>query len=281
MEEFYYEETNTKHAFLKCLIYLFIIGIAIGIFLFHKRENTMKLKKITVEVGSELSTNVLDYLSNGEKLANNYKLYINDVDINKVGEYTYKIKYNKHTKTSTIKVVDTTKPSVVLEDIIIGINEEFEPNILLESCEDYSLPCNVEFKDEKDLELLSTIGTKKIDFNITDAEGNITVSSANITVSQTETLSSKMTNDLEYYSNSEEDDKIEPILFEVFEKAIFEDTLEFEGIIQEVSALDFSEYVEKEIYSTKLITAYNQYGYVIGIQVEVTYVDGTKELITK
>lgn len=281
MDDFYYEETNTKHIFLKLMIYLFIFGIGLGIFLFYKNENTMELKNITVEVGDELSKNVDDYLKSGSKYSNDYKLYLNDVDTSIVGVYTYKIKYNKHTKTGKINVVDTTKPVVKLSEVTIGIDEEFQPSVVLESCDDVSLPCKIEFLNESDKNKLSSEGIYNIEFKISDNEGNTTTSSTLITVSSSETLSSKMTNDLEYYTNSENDDTIKHIFFEKLESAIFEDTLEYEGMIQEISAMDFSQYTDKEIYSTKLITAYNKYGYVIGIQVEVTYNDGTKELLTK
>lgn len=279
MEEFYYEESNPKHVFIKCLICLFIIGIGIGVFLFYKNKNTISLKTITIEVGKTLSTNIDDYLKNGHKYKKDYKLYLDGVDTNKVGKYTYKVKYNKHTETGIIKVVDTTSPNVQLDDITIGINEEFDPNVLLLKCDDKSLPCNVSFVKDSDSDLLKKEGTYNIEFNISDAEGNLTKSSSKIIVSATETLSSKMTSDLDYYSNSENDDTIEHIFFEKLDKAINEDTLEYEGMIQEISAIDFNEYVEGDIYSTKLITVYNRYGYVIGIQVEVTYNDGTKELL--
>ena len=279
MEDFYYEESNPKHVFIKCLIFLFLVGIALGTFWFYKKENTISLKTITIEVGDTLSTNIDDYLKNGHKYKNDYKLYLDEVDINKVGKYTYKVKYNKHTKTGTIKVQDTTKPIVQLDNITIGINEEFDPNVLMVSCEDKSLPCDVTLNKDSDLELLKKEGTYNIEFNISDSVGNTTKSSAKITVSATETLSSKMTNDLKYYTNSENDDTIEHIFFKKLDKAIYEDTLEYEGMIQEISAIDFNEYVEGDIYSTKLITAYNKYGYVIGIQVEITFNDGTKELL--
>lgn len=278
MEEFYFEENYTKHVFLKCLVYIFIIGLGIGIFLYYKKENTIELKTVTIEIGDTLSKNVQDYLKSGKKY-DEYKLYIDNVDTTKVGNYTYKVKYNKHTKKGIIKVIDTTKPIVELDNIIIGKDEEFDPNILLVSCNDYSLPCNVTFANENDLKKLEKVGKYTIEFLISDAIGNQTKNSATITVSDTETLSSRMTNDLEYDSNSENDDTIEHVFFKKLDKAIYEDTLEFEGMIQEISAIDFSNYVEKNIYSTKLITAYNKYGYVIGIQVEVTFDDGTKKLL--
>jgi len=279
MEDFYYEETNSKYIFLKCLIYLFIIGVFVGIFLYLKRENTIKLKNISIEVGENLSNNIGDYLLSGKNNIDDYKLDISNVDIKTVGVYSYKVKYNKHTKTGTIKVKDTTKPVVELDSITIGVEEEFNTNLLLASCEDYSLPCVVEFKNENDSKLLKNAGVYNIDFIIKDSVGNKVEKETTITVSESETLSSRMSNDLEYYSNSEKDVELEHIFFKKLDKAIYEDTEEYEGMIHEISTIDFDSYVSGNIYSTKLITAYNKYGYVIGIQVEVTLDSGEKILL--
>ena len=56
--------------------------------------------------------------------------------------------------------------------------------------------------------------------------------------------------------------------------------MEYENLIQTISAQDFEAYTTKEISNIQLITAYNKYGYVIGIQVLASYSDGTKELLT-
>lgn len=279
MEEFYYEETHSKHTFLKFLIYLFILGILVGIFLYYKRENTIKLKNINIEVGSTLSSNIEDYLLSGKKNKEKYKLDLSGVDTKKVGDYSYKVMYNKHTKTGKIKVQDTKKPIVELDSITIGVDEEFNTNLLLLSCEDYSLPCVVEFKNEKDSKLLKNAGVYNINFIIKDALGNKVEKETTITVSASESLSSRMSNDLEYYSNSEDDVELEQIFFKKLDKAIYEDTEEYEGMIHEISATDFDKYVNGDIYQTKLITAYNKYGYVIGIQVEVTLENGEKILL--
>ncbi len=279
MDDFYYEENSSKHVFIKILIILFIIGICIGIFLYYKNENTIKLKKITVELGTELSLNVDDYLINGKKNSKDYKLDLSNVDINKVGTYTYKVKYNKHTKIGTIVVKDTIKPNVTTEDIVIGINEDFDPSMLILSCDDLSLPCSVQLKDNKILDKLKNVGTYNVDIIVSDAYGNSVNKSAVVKVSETETLSNKKSNDLEYYNNNANDDTIEHVFFLKLDKAIEEDSKEFKEIYNEVAETDFEDYTDGEIYNTKLILAYNRYGYVIGIQVLVTYYDGTTKLL--
>ena len=106
MDEFYYEESNPKHIFINCLIILFIIGLIIGIFLYVKNINTFKLKNIDINLGDKLSNNIEDYIDGSIKNIGDYKLYLDDVDVNKVGKYTYKVKYKKHTEEGIIEIID-------------------------------------------------------------------------------------------------------------------------------------------------------------------------------
>ena len=167
MEDFYYEETDFKQVFLKCMIFLFIVGVCLGVFLYYKKENTLKLKNIKINLYEELSTNLEDYVKSG-KFSDEYKLYLNSVDNSKVGTYTYKVKYNKHVEYGKIIVQDNVKPIVETNKIVIGVNEKLNPNILITSCKDDSLPCSVELKNESDLILslrllieISPIGKKE------------------------------------------------------------------------------------------------------------------------
>ena len=280
MEEIYYEEQSKKHIFLKCVLFVFILGVIVGVFIYFKYKNTIQLKNINVELGTSLSNNVNDYLKSGKRFANEYKLYLDDVDVNTIGKYSYKVKYNKHTKIGYINVVDTKEPEVNMDDSIeIGVNDEFDPNILINSCKDKSLPCTASLKNDSDYEKIKNIGTYNIDVKVSDTVGNYVIKKVTIVVSENGNMSNKVSNDLNYYTNSEKDDTIEHVLFVKLDKAINEDTLEYEGLIQETSTLDFSKYVEGDIDSTKLITVYNKYGYVIGLQVEVTFTNGQKKLI--
>ena len=280
MEDFYYEEEfGSKNIFFKSLLLIFIVGVFIGCFLYYKKINTISLKKITIEVGSTLSNNIEDYVKNKKKNLSKYKLYLNGVNTNIVGKYTYKIRYNRYNKVGYINVVDTTSPTVTVDDsVTINPSDEFDPTILVLKCEDYSLPCNVNLKNKNDLDKLSNVGEYDLDIVISDKVGNKTNKKVKITVSDKDN-SSRIIDDLEYYTNSINDDDLGHTLFVSLDKAINEETLEYEGLIQETSSIDYSKYTDKDIYSSKLITAYNKYGYVIGLQVEVTYMDGTKELL--
>lgn len=284
MDEFYYEESNPKHVFVNCLIILFVIGLSFGIFLFIKNTNTFKLKDIEINLGDKLSENIEDYIDGSIKNIIDYKLYLDDVNVNKVGEYTYKVKYNKHVEIGTIKVIDNKKPIVIpSEDIIVGIDEELDLNLLIEKCVDDSLPCRVSLKKDSDLEKLKKEGKYKINLVVSDAVGNKTNISVDITASSTETMSSLQINDLNYYTNSENDDSIEHTLFIKLDKGISEETHEYESLIRDLSVMDFNEFINenKEIYDVKLITVYNKYSYVVGFQVLATFTDGTTELLEK
>jgi len=284
MDEFYYEESNPKHVFINCLIILFVIGLGIGIFLYIQQTNTFKLKNININLGDKLSENIEDYIDGNIENISDYKLYLDNVDVTKVGKYTYKVKYNKHTEEGVIEVIDDKKPVVIpSEDIVIGINEELNLNMLIAKCEDDSLPCRVALKKDSDLNKLKKEGTYEIDLIVSDAAGNKTNITVEVTASSTETMSSLQINDLNYYTNSENDDSIEHTLFVKLDKGISEETHEYEGIIRDISVMEFSEFVseDKEIYDVKLITVYNKYSYVIGFQVLATFTDGTTELLEK
>ena len=280
MEEFYYEEQPRKHMFLKFMLFMFIVGFVIGGFYYYKDKNTIKLKNVKIEIGDELPKDVNYYLLSGKKYSKEYKLYLDDVDVNTIGKYSYKVKYNKHIKTAYIEVLDTTKPEVSMDDsIVIGVDDTFNPNIMITKCEDKSLPCTATLKNEIDYDKLKNVGTYSIDVKVSDTVGNYVIKKVNVIVSKDGNMSNKVSSDLNYYTNSLNDDTISHVLFVKLDEAIDEDTLEFEGLIQETSTIDFQKYVSDTIKDTELITAYNKYGYVIGLQVRVTYENGNKEII--
>ena len=162
----------------------------------------------------------------------------------------------------------------------MNVKEDLEARLLVSDCDDISLPCSVVFKDENIVKKFKTPGVYVVDIIVSDSQGNKVEKSAKVTSSETGTLSTIMSSDLEYYTNNLNDDTIEHILFEKFDVAMDDDSHEFVTIHQEVSALDFTQYTD-DIYSMKLLIAYNKYGYVIGLQVIVTHSDGTIEYLTK
>ena len=280
MDDFYYEEDNGKVA-LKVFIIIFIIGVICGLFFYFKKHNTIKLRKVTIEVGSTISNNIDDYILSGKKIAANYTIDLSKVDSNKVGKYTYKVKYNKHTINGTINVVDKTAPTYLVDnDIVVGRSYSFEPSLFILNCSDYSLPCNVSFKNDSDIDKLKNVGEYTVPIVISDKYNNKKIENVTIKVVEGNSISSKSTDDLEYYTNSDNDDTLKRTMFLKLEKGIVDGSGEYEDIFAELSLTDFSLY-ETDISDTKMITVYNKYGYVIGFQVEITKQDGTKKLLEK
>ena len=279
MDDFYYEESNPKHVFIKCIVIIFVLGICFGGFLFYRNKNAFNLKRVEVELGSEISNDVNDYLVNEVKNSFDYKLYLSNVDSSKVGVYTYKVRHNKHVKEGKIVIKDTVKPEVIVDDVTVGVDEEINPIHLVTSCKDLSLPCSAVFEDENIRKKINTPGTYLAKIKVSDAVGNSVVVDVKIISKEDASFSSVITGDLDYYTNNLNDSNLDKIFFEKLDKAIDQDTMEYEKMIQEISSLDFEDYTSNEIKDIKLVTAYNKYMYVIGIQVLATYTDGTQELL--
>ena len=79
---------------------------------------TLTNETVTVELGSEPSDNVTDYITFKDGVSDNKKqeildntvLDFSDVDMSKVGDYTATITYDKTSFTFTVEVQDTTAP---------------------------------------------------------------------------------------------------------------------------------------------------------------------------
>ena len=65
-EEFYFEESNPKKVLLTILVILFVFGIFVGGYYYYDKQNNVKLKTVTVELGATLSTDINDYIKSGK-----------------------------------------------------------------------------------------------------------------------------------------------------------------------------------------------------------------------
>ena len=83
---------------------------------------TLTNETVTVELGSEPSDNVADYVTFKDGVSDNKKqeildntvLDFSDVDMSKVGDYTATITYDKTSFTNTVEVQDTSTVKVKL-----------------------------------------------------------------------------------------------------------------------------------------------------------------------
>lgn len=86
-------------------------------------NETYKLNsdEITVELGETLDTDVSAYVECSERIKDNVKIDVSNVDIMKVGSYTATVTYKENTMNFVVNVRDTTAPTVSLT-----ANGEFE-----------------------------------------------------------------------------------------------------------------------------------------------------------
>jgi len=279
-EEFFIEESNPKKIFFVfCL--LLIIGTA-GYFgwQYYQKQDYVKLKTITVELGEKIPTEISRYLKSNELAG--YILDVSNVRVdeegntNSVGEYSFKLTKGTKSYKGKIIVKDTKPPIVDLQNLTVGLNEEFDPEDFVLSCYDLSLPCYVSFTHISDGLLNEKEGTYDISLTIKDKYGNETIKKAKLTVKKGASLNSIKAADLEVDSLYPKDEDWDDIFTVRFSKGLLNDSPELDSKILAITNFDYSEKYKKEITNQTNILAYNKYGFVLGIIVKLEFIDGTK-----
>ena len=186
MDDFYLEETSKKEIFFKIFITLIIVACAVLLGMYLIGKNSLHInKEITVEVGDTLSKKVSDYVLGKIKNTTEYKIKVDKLKlgekVEKTGEYKYTVKYNNHIKEGVIKVVDTKAPVVSVQDLTVGLNEDYDLDDFVTSCEDYSKPCTIQLKDDKEY---TSVGTYDITLVISDTFNNKTEKKAKLTIKE-------------------------------------------------------------------------------------------------
>ncbi len=282
-QDFYIEESSPIKVIFALIIFAGLIAGGIYFYLDYKNKDNIKLKSVTVELGEKLSTDIKDYITGNN--IEGYTLDVTNVSIDEngktssAGEYAYKVKKGSIIKKGKLYVKDTTKPLFEIEDLTVGVNEDFNPNDFLTKCTDLSLPCTVKFKKVKDLELNKNEGTYKVTLIISDAAGNEVTKESKLTVSGENTLQKKKASLLEFDHLSEEDSAYDKTYTLKLDKALNEESIEFNDALNKVSMKEYS--FNKEVTDKKILIIYNKYNYVIGFSTKVTFDDGSILYITK
>lgn len=281
-QDFYIEETSPFKIFIT--IFVFIIIVVGGIYYYYdyRKENIVKLKNITVELGMPLSEDINTYIesANPEK----YKLDLSNISIDEngntksTGEYSYKIIKNSEVKKGKLFVKDTTSPIVEIKEITVGVNEEFNPSEFISKCEDLSLPCSVKYKNGHSSKVNSAEGTYNIDIIVSDNEGNSVNKTAVLHVNGKDTLANTKASDLIFDHLSEEDKTWNNAYTLKLDKAISEESLKYDELIENISTKEYN--FEKEVSNKKILIVYNKYNYVIGFSIKVTFSDSTILYVT-
>ena len=282
-QDFFIEETSPFKIIFYVLIFVGLIGGGIYYYLNYKNSNHLKLKDVTIELGSKLPQDKETYIETNNPSAYTIDLSMIKTDeegnVNSAGEYSYKVKGSGETKKGKVYVKDTTKPTVEIEDLVVGVSEEFSPNDYLKKCEDYSLPCSVKFKNSKDLEINTKEGIFSTTIIISDAAGNELTKDVKLTVKGENTLGKKKAADLEYSYIEEPDPNWNNTYTLKLTKAVPEDSIEYNDYIVELSSKEYK--FSKTIKERKMIVVFNRYKYVIGFSTKITFEDDSFIYVTK
>ncbi|MDD4187155.1 MAG: hypothetical protein PHX04_00030 [Bacilli bacterium] len=277
-DDFYFEESNPKKVFLTILLILFIIGVLFGIYKYIAKRDFIKLNNVEVELGSAVSTDIKDYIKSGKY--EGYTLDVSNVHLDNegladsIGEYSFTVKKNNNILKGKIYVKDTTAPRVEVTELTVGLNEEFDINDFLISCEDLSEECFVTYASDKEKKYNQAEGTYDITLKIKDKYNNETTKTTKLIVKEGFSLADlKATNNDATNIYPVDDDWDETYTLK-FSRGISEEDEEFEAKILELAKHDFSEYYEETIKNQTMITIYNKYNFVLGFSIKLEFEDG-------
>lgn len=287
-QDFYYEETSPKNAKLMVLgIVVVFVLICVGLYL-YRAKYTLHIKKgITYEVGSTISEDIHDFVDNKIVDENDYTLLLAGVNmddnvLNKVGEYTFKVKYKNVTKSGKIKVVDTKAPTVEVQELTVGVDEEYLVDDFIKVCDDYSKPCNVDYEKESDKNLNKKAGNYNFNIVIADAENNKVTKEVSLIVKSNYSYEAARKNDLHVDHidpNLEDFDGTLILKFsEAYDPNGFDETDAY-GEFLEITSEDHHNYLDPLYYNNaiteeQIAEAYNKYGYLVGYAIRVKLDNG-------
>ena len=183
----------------RCLIkkivktYIIFIGLIFLMGFYDERNIYVELEEITIELGSTLSHDNINYV-NTYLVNSNFFLEDNvpkneNGETNKLGTYNYYIVYRDEermysrftNKKSTISVIDTIKPEIRFKDNSLKFNYGSKINVSdIASCYDLSL-CELSFENEIDTK---TAVVKEVTVIAIDEGNNISKESISITIKE-------------------------------------------------------------------------------------------------
>lgn len=283
MDEDFYIEDNYKRNVVILIIVLILFSF--GLYYLYKnyyKRNYLKINDVTVELGDTLSNNIEDYIKCDNY--NAYKLDLSNVVVDEngkttmTGEYSYAVIKGENVKRGKIYVKDTKKPIVSVNDLKVGVGESYGAFDFVKSCDDLSLPCTSSFKDANDADLSSKAGSYKITIIVSDNVGNKIEKNVNLIVEEGYSYKEVKASDLNVDHLSNKNSNWNQTYTYKFDKALNEESTEFDEIIEKYSTIDII--LEKNIKDKEIIIIYNKYGYAIGLSIKVTFEDDTFEFIT-
>ena len=288
MEDYYYENTSKKEIIFKLFLGIVIVACFILLIIFMMNKDNVSIKKnIEMEAGEVLPKDISFYVKSKVQNEKDYTVTVDNYTlgekITKTGKYNYKVEFKDKVLKGTITVKDTTPPTVELSDLIIGVNEEYNPDDFLAKCEDYSKPCTVVIKDEKNESLNKSAGEYDVELVITDTANNKTTKKAKLIVKENYSKEKVAVKDTTIVKTSSEEDIdiSENDAFKMYDHAFSDDpheSSEYEDIY-EVLETDLRGYLPEEykdlnIVKQEMIFMYNKYNYIVGFAIKVQLSNG-------
>lgn len=282
-EDFYIEDHYKRNVVIVIIIILLAIG---GLYYGYKnyyKKNYLKVKDVTVELGSKLSTDIKDYIKCDNY--DDYKLDLSAVvtdsegKVTSVGEYAFKVIKNDDVSRGKVFVKDTTKPIVSVSDLTVGVNEEYNAYDFVNSCTDLSMPCVVSFKDANDGDLSGKVGNYKIEIIISDNANNKVNKTVNLTVKEGYSFKEVKEKDFNVDHTSNDKSNWNNTYTIKFEKALEEESTEFNELLESYGIKELI--YDKNIKEKEIIVIYNKYNYALGLSIKVTFDDDSYEFVTE
>ncbi|MBD5541713.1 MAG: hypothetical protein HDR00_11095 [Lachnospiraceae bacterium] len=163
----------------KAILIIFVIVILNAV-LTACGYTAISAKVIQIELGEELSMNVLDYVNVKpeltEKIQNRAELDISEVDTMCVGEYNVKVKYKGDEIVIPVSVVDTTPPTVLPKKVEFKSGDRVFADDLVEVVDfsDVTLSILSRYDNEKELDFVILKQGQTIKLKAVDVYGNET-----------------------------------------------------------------------------------------------------------
>ena len=290
MDEYYVEDLSKKEIVFKLFITIIIVGCAVILGFYLIGMNSLHIKKeIKLEVGTTLSKKVSDYVTGKLKNTTEYTIKVDGLKlgevVEKTGEYRYTVKYNHQIKEGKIVVVDTKAPEVTTQDVTIGPDDDYELDDFIKTCNDYSKPCKVTLKDDKDYK---EPGIYNLVLVVEDQSGNKTEKTAALTIKEGYSLKQVKESNLniDHTEPAIENFKDEDVFIK-FDKAYEnDDESDAYNYLLDLLTEDMNQYIPSEytgatIVEQETIELFNKYGYVVGYAFKVKLSNGEETYLKK
>ena len=125
-----------------------ILSSTLGVTGCGAKELALMTDKMSVELGTEMSTNAADYVSDEKQVAE-ATVDVSAVDTSKVGNYTATITYKDQTTTVEVDVIDTTAPvaDVTTDPIVLGVGDTLTADVVMTGVTELSGNVTARFAD--------------------------------------------------------------------------------------------------------------------------------------